>query len=64
MFARQIEAIGRRDDVALGISTSGRSANVIACLNEARTRGLTTVALTGADGGAVGRAADIHLNVP
>jgi D-sedoheptulose 7-phosphate isomerase len=64
VFARQIEAIGRRADVALGISTSGRSANVIAGLNEARTRGLTTVALTGGDGGAVGRAADIHLNVP
>jgi phosphoheptose isomerase len=64
VFARQIEALGRPGDVALGISTSGMSASVTAALDAARAHGLTTVALTGCDGGAVGRAAAIHINVP
>ena len=64
VFARQVEALGRPDDVALGISTSGASANVVLGLEAARARGLVTVALTGRDGGAVGRAAAIHVNVP
>ncbi|HWQ00260.1 MAG TPA: SIS domain-containing protein, partial [Vicinamibacterales bacterium] len=64
VFARQIEALGRPGDVALGISTSGRSANVRLALETARARGLTTVALTGGDGGPIGRAAVIHINVP
>lgn len=64
VFTRQIEALGRRGDVALGISTSGRSPNVRRALEAARARGLTTIALTGADGGAIGRAADVHVNVP
>jgi len=64
VFARQVEALGARGDVALGISTSGASANVVAALDAAAARGLTTIALTGRDGGAVGRAAAIHINVP
>jgi phosphoheptose isomerase len=64
VFARQIEALGRHGDVAFGISTSGRSPNVIAAFNAARARGLKTIALTGADGGAVGSLVDIHINVP
>ncbi|OFW24126.1 MAG: phosphoheptose isomerase [Acidobacteria bacterium RIFCSPLOWO2_02_FULL_65_29] len=64
VFARQIEALGREGDVALGISTSGASANVVAALDAARARGLRTIAMTGRDGGAVGRAAEIHVNVP
>ena len=64
VFARQIEAIGQAGDVALGISTSGRSPNVIAALETAARLGLRTVALTGRDGGDVGRAAAIHVNVP
>jgi len=64
LFARQVEAIGRPGDVALGISTSGASANVVQALERARTLSLTTIALTGRDGGAVGRAADVHVNVP
>jgi phosphoheptose isomerase len=64
VFARQIEGLGRPDDVALGISTSGASPNVAAALRAAAARGLRTVALTGRDGGIVGRAADIHVNVP
>jgi phosphoheptose isomerase len=64
VFARQVEALGRPGDVALGISTSGGSANVVAARASARGRAMTTIALTGRDGGAVGRHADIHINVP
>ncbi|HZR25764.1 MAG TPA: SIS domain-containing protein [Vicinamibacterales bacterium] len=64
VFVRQVEALGQKGDVAFGISTSGGSANVAVALDIAKTRGLTTVALTGNDGGAVGRAAGIHINVP
>ena len=64
VFVRQIEALGRAGDVALGISTSGGSPNVLTALEAARAKGLKTIALTGKDGGAVGRAAAIHINVP
>ena len=64
VFARQIEALGRPGDVALGVSTSGGSANVVVALQAAASRGLRTIALTGRDGGAVGGAAHIHVNVP
>jgi phosphoheptose isomerase len=64
VFVRQIEALGRRGDVAFGISTSGRSANVVAGLRAASARGLRTIAMTGRDGGTVGGEVDIHINVP
>ena len=64
VFERQIEALGRPGDVALGITTSGSSANVVRALEAARGLKLTTIALTGRDGGAAGRAADLHINVP
>jgi D-sedoheptulose 7-phosphate isomerase len=63
VFARQVEALGRPGDVVIGISTSGSSANVLAAFGVARAEGLTIVALTGRDGGAVGAASDIHINV-
>jgi phosphoheptose isomerase len=64
VFTRQIEALAREGDVAFGISTSGLSRNVEAALAAARTRGLLTIALTGRDGGPMGVAADVHINVP
>ena len=64
VFERQIEALGRHGDVALGITTSGNSPNVVRALAAARTCGMVTVALTGGDGGTAGRMADIHVNVP
>mgnify|MGYP002784351344 CR=1 FL=1 len=64
VFARQLEALGRAGDVALAISTSGNSPNVVAGLTTARAMGIRTIALTGRDGGAAGRAADRHVNVP
>ena len=63
VFARQVEALGKPEDVALGISTSGRSANVLAGLEAANARGMKTIALTGRDGGVIGKAATIHINV-
>jgi D-sedoheptulose 7-phosphate isomerase len=64
VFARQVEALGQPGDVAVGITTSGESANVVLALEAARALQLTTIALTGRDGGAAGRAADVHINVP
>jgi D-sedoheptulose 7-phosphate isomerase len=64
VFARQVEALGRPGDVALAISTSGGSKNVLAGIEAARAGGLTVIALTGRDGGELGRRVDIHVNVP
>jgi D-sedoheptulose 7-phosphate isomerase len=64
VFARQIEALGQPGDIAFGISTSGESPNVVIALQAARAKGLKTIALTGRDGGTVGAAAEIHVNVP
>jgi D-sedoheptulose 7-phosphate isomerase len=51
IFARQLIPLARSDDIALAISTSGSSPNVVAGLEEARRRGLLTIAITGYDGG-------------
>jgi D-sedoheptulose 7-phosphate isomerase len=64
VFARQVEAHGQPGDVLIGISTSGGSPDVLAAVDTARARGLVTIGLTGRDGGALGRAVDVHLNVP
>jgi D-sedoheptulose 7-phosphate isomerase len=64
MFARQLEALGKRGDVAVAITTSGRSANVNEGLKVANARGMITVALTGRDGGEAGTLAQVHVNVP
>jgi D-sedoheptulose 7-phosphate isomerase len=63
VFARQIEALGRRGDVAIAISTSGKSANVIAALKQARGMGLVTAAF-GGKGGEMAGLADNLLAVP
>ena len=64
VFARQVEALGQDGDVAMGITTSGTSANVNRGLETARVQGLTTVGLTGRDGGETGKLVDVHVNVP
>lgn len=64
VFARQVEALGRAGDLAVGITTSGNSPNVVRGLEAAKARGLRTIALTGNDGGAAGRLAEVHVNVP
>lgn len=64
IFARQIEALGRAGDVAVGLSTSGRSRNVLNGLREARHRGLQTVGLIGGDGGDMRELCDVSIVVP
>ena len=64
VFARQIEAFGRPDDVAVGLSTSGESPNVIEGIRQARRQGLVTVGFSGGDGGALLREVDHCLVVP
>ncbi len=64
IFARQIEASGEPGDVAVGLSTSGRSDNVLEALRVARSRGLTTVLLTGEDPGPMGAEVDHCVCVP
>ena len=64
IFARQIEALGRPGDVAIGISTSGNSPNVLSAVAVARKMGLHTVALTGAAGGVLKAAVDHCICVP
>ena len=64
VFARQVEAHGQPGDVLIGISTSGGSRDVLAAVEAARERGLVTIGLTGRDGGGLGRAVDVHVNVP
>jgi D-sedoheptulose 7-phosphate isomerase len=63
VFAKQVKALGRPGDAALGISTSGQSPNVVAGLKAARELGLATLALSGGDGGPVAAAADLALVV-
>jgi D-sedoheptulose 7-phosphate isomerase len=66
VFARQVIAHGRRGDIALGISTSGNSINVLAALEQAKKQGLLTVGLAGYDGGKMMRskAVDFCINSP
>jgi phosphoheptose isomerase len=64
VFARQLEALGQTGDVLIGISTSGRSPNVIAAVERARELGLTSVGLLGRDGGALRTLVDFPIVVP
>ena len=65
IFSRQVEALGREGDLLLAISTSGNSANVIKATAAAEGIGMKTVALTGYDGGLLGRhsGVSVHLNI-
>lgn len=64
IFARQIEALAQKNDLAIGISTSGKAKNVIAGIKQAKKMGLRTVALSGGDGADLAKLADISLLVP
>ena len=64
VFARQVEALGRFGDVLIGISTSGKSVNVIRAAARAKTLGMSTIGLTGAAGGGVGDNADVAIRIP
>jgi D-sedoheptulose 7-phosphate isomerase len=64
VFARQVEALGARGDVLVGISTSGRSTNVVRALSEARKRGMVTIGLMGAEDGDMAELCDHVVRVP
>lgn len=67
VFARQVNALGRKGDALLAISTSGNSPNVIRAIEAAHAKGVTVVALTGRDGGRIGamlQPSDLELRVP
>ena len=64
LFRRQLQAVGRPGDVFFGISTSGRSPNVLAALRQAREDGLVTVGFTGRDGGEMPALCDYLLRTP
>jgi D-sedoheptulose 7-phosphate isomerase len=62
-FSKQVKALGREGDVAIGISTSGTAANVIKAIKAAKEMGLKTISLTGGDGGDLAKLTDIALVV-
>jgi D-sedoheptulose 7-phosphate isomerase len=63
VFARQVRALGRAGDVAVAISTSGKSPSVIRGVEAARDLGMKTIGLTGGDGGTLAPAVDVALRV-
>ncbi len=66
VFSRQIEALGREGDILLAISTSGSSENICAAVDMAAKTGMRTIALTGKDGGELGKrpSVDTCINIP
>ncbi len=64
IFSKQIVALGKERDIAIGISTSGNSANVIKAIEVAKEMGIETIALTGNDGGDLAKVANYSLIVP
>src|ERR1700675_4202581 len=64
LFARQLEAVGAAGDIFFGISTSGRSPNVLNAFDAARAKGLVTIGMTGRTGGRMAERCDLLLCVP
>lgn len=64
IFSKQVKALGQAGDIAWGMSTSGKSANVINGLIQAKRMGLVPIAFTGGDGGEMAKISDYVLNVP
>jgi D-sedoheptulose 7-phosphate isomerase len=64
VFSRQLEGMGQEGDLFIGISTSGNSENIVRAFESAKTKGITTVALVGRDGGRMARMADYAVIVP
>lgn len=64
VFSRYLQAVGQKGDVLLGISTSGNSSNILRAIDEAKAKGIKTIALTGKDGGKMAGCADIEIRVP
>ena len=64
VFVRQVQALGSKGDIAIAISTSGNSPNVVLATAAARELGLVTIGMTGREGGKLASMVDHHLNVP
>lgn len=64
VFSRQLEGMGQKGDIFIGISTSGNSQNIINAFDVAKQKGITTVALVGRDGGEMAKMADMAIVVP
>lgn len=64
VFSRQLLALGRKGDIAIGITTSGNSPNILKAFEAAKRIGMKTIALAGKDGGRVAKVADLSLIVP
>jgi D-sedoheptulose 7-phosphate isomerase len=64
IFSKQIRALGKERDVAIGITTSGNSPNIVKAFEVAKEMGIKTIALTGNDGGMIAKMADFPLVVP
>ncbi len=64
VFSRQVEGLGKRGDVLVGITTSGNSLNVIKAVEQAKKMGIMTIAMSGRDGGKIAKIADISIVVP
>lgn len=63
-FARQVEAIGQKGDMLIGISTSGRSKNIVEAIKSAKEKEIITVGFLGQDGRDIGALVDYSLNIP
>ncbi len=64
IYSRLLQGIGNKGDVLVGLSTSGNSKNIITAFETAKEKGITTIGLTGASGGAMKTLSDHLLNVP
>jgi D-sedoheptulose 7-phosphate isomerase len=64
LFSRQVNAVGKPGDIFFGISTSGRSPNILAALQECRSKGITTVGMTGQSGGDMLPLCDYAIRIP
>jgi D-sedoheptulose 7-phosphate isomerase len=64
IFSRAVEALGRKGDVLLAISTSGNSKNILEACKAAKARGIKIIGLTGKDGGKLSKVSDVEIRVP
>lgn len=64
IFSRYVEAVGSKDDVLLGISTSGNSLNILRAIEAARSKGMKVIVLTGKQGGKMAGCTDVEIRVP
>lgn len=64
VFSRQVQAMGRKGDIFIGLSTSGNSENIVYAMRHAKSEGLTCIAFTGNEKSALGDLADIVIQIP